>query len=160
MSLRKSPTMTPARIEANRRNARKSTGPRTARGKAYSRMNSLRTGEHSPLYRELMMALFDAPPCAVDQTARAILTPQQAAHPLFAEIVDMFRQAERETAEESRRLARPTARRKNSYLPTAEAGMLSKAKEFDTAGRHEGSLPGQACENKEFFFGRAKPECY
>ena len=33
MSLRKSPTLTPALLEANRRNARKSTGPRTARGR-------------------------------------------------------------------------------------------------------------------------------
>ena len=49
MSLRKSPTLTPARIEANRRNAQKSTGPRTARGKGQSRMNSLRTGERSRL---------------------------------------------------------------------------------------------------------------
>ena len=32
MSLRKSPTMTPARIEAYRRDARKSTGPSTERG--------------------------------------------------------------------------------------------------------------------------------
>ena len=48
MSLRKSPTLTPARIEANRRNAEQSTGPRTARGKAQSRMNSLRRGWSSP----------------------------------------------------------------------------------------------------------------
>ena len=51
MSLRKSPTLTPARLEANRRNAQKSTGPRTARGKSQSRMNSLRTGGHFALYR-------------------------------------------------------------------------------------------------------------
>ena len=36
--------MTPARLAANRRNARKSTGPRTARGKAQSRMNGLKSG--------------------------------------------------------------------------------------------------------------------
>jgi hypothetical protein len=48
VSLRKSPTLTPALLAANRRNAKKSTGPRTARGKAWSRLNSLRHGCHSP----------------------------------------------------------------------------------------------------------------
>jgi hypothetical protein len=50
MSLRKSPTLTPARIEANRRNAQKSTGPRTARGKAQVRFNALKTGVHLQPY--------------------------------------------------------------------------------------------------------------
>src|SRR5262245_59807987 len=35
---------TPKQIEANRRNARKSTGPRTVAGKAVSSMNALKTG--------------------------------------------------------------------------------------------------------------------
>ncbi len=39
MSLRKSPTRTLALREAHRRNARKSTGPRTARGKAQTRLD-------------------------------------------------------------------------------------------------------------------------
>jgi len=34
MSLRKSPALTPPLLEANRRNAKKSTGLRTAQGKA------------------------------------------------------------------------------------------------------------------------------
>ena len=42
MSLRRSPTLTPPLLEANRRNSRKSTGPRPARGKAHSRLNGLR----------------------------------------------------------------------------------------------------------------------
>jgi len=37
-----SPRKAPARIETNRRNAQKSTAPRTARGRAQSRMSSLR----------------------------------------------------------------------------------------------------------------------
>ncbi len=86
MSLRKSPTLTPARIEANRRNAEQSTGPRTARGKAQSRMNSLRRGWSSPSFRNLWFALLEAPPCAAADTARAILTPEQAAHPKFTEL--------------------------------------------------------------------------
>ena len=37
-------TVSPARVEANRRNAQKSTGPRTARGKLPSRLDALRDG--------------------------------------------------------------------------------------------------------------------
>jgi hypothetical protein len=96
--------MTPGRIEANRRNAQKSTGPRTARGKAQSRLNGLREGGRSRLYRGLMLSLLNAPPCAVEKTARAAVTPEQAAHPLFTELVEMFRQAEIEVVLENRRL--------------------------------------------------------
>jgi hypothetical protein len=96
--------MTPARLEANRRNARKSTGPRSARGKSQSRMNSLRGGARSRLYHDLLLALLDAPPCAIAETARAALTPAQAAHPLFAELVETFRQSESEVALGFRRL--------------------------------------------------------
>ena len=38
---------TPAQIEANRRNARKSTGPSSAAGKAVTRFNGLKTGIHA-----------------------------------------------------------------------------------------------------------------
>jgi hypothetical protein len=103
MSLRKNP-MTPARLAANRRNAKKSTGPRTARGKSQSRLNSLRTGGRSRLYNDLLLALMHAPPCAVALAARSVLTPAQAAHPLFAELVDIFCQAEFEVGEQYRRL--------------------------------------------------------
>jgi len=99
MSLGKSPTLTPARLEANRRNAQKSTGPRTARGKAQSRMNSLRTGTRSALHENFFLLLLDAPPCSVDRVARAILTPEQAAHRLLAQTVGMFREADIEAAE-------------------------------------------------------------
>ncbi len=98
MSLRKSP-MTPARLEANRRNAQKSTGPRTPRGKSQSRLNRLRSGARSRLYRDLLLALSDAPPGAIVETARAALTPAQpVVHPLFAQLVEIFRQAEIGTA--------------------------------------------------------------
>ena len=41
---RKPKTMSLAQIEANRRNAQKSTGPKTARGRAKSKMNALKHG--------------------------------------------------------------------------------------------------------------------
>ena len=98
MSLLKPLVSSPARIAANRRNARKSTGPRSARGKAQSRLNRLRNGGRSRLYQELMWKLMDAPPAAVARAARAALTPEQAAHPLFAELVRIFCRAETEVA--------------------------------------------------------------
>ena len=44
LSLRKSPTSTPAFLRAHRRNAQMSTGPHTRRGKSQSSMNRLKTG--------------------------------------------------------------------------------------------------------------------
>lgn len=94
MSLRKSPTMTPARLEANRRNAQKSTGPRTARGKAQTRMNALKIGRRSSVHRELMIALLSAGPAAIDAAARSVLSPEQARHPIFAKTLEIAREAE------------------------------------------------------------------
>ena len=48
MSLCTPLTVSPARIEANRRNAQKSTRSRTARGKLQSRMDALRDGGVGP----------------------------------------------------------------------------------------------------------------
>jgi hypothetical protein len=93
--------MSPARIEANRRNAQKSTGPRTAWGKAQSRMNSLRTGGRSAFHQNFILLLLGAPPCSGDRVARALLTPEQAAHPMFRETVEMFRRAESEVVAQS-----------------------------------------------------------
>jgi hypothetical protein len=82
-------------LEANRRNAQKSTGPGTAQGKSQSRMNGLRNGERSRLYRDLLPAMLDAPPGGVVQTARAVLTPAQAADSLFAQLAEVFSEPER-----------------------------------------------------------------
>jgi hypothetical protein len=88
--------MTPARLAANRHNALQSTGPRTARGKAQSRMNSLRTGRRAPSYRKLWFALLEAPSGeTVEETARAILTPEQWLHPKYADLVEAFWISER-----------------------------------------------------------------
>jgi hypothetical protein len=100
--LRKSPTRTPAFLQANRRNAQKSTGPCTRRGKAQSCLNRLKTGERSRVYRRLWLGLLDAPPCAVEPTARALLTREQAAHPVFAELVGLSGWAESMVAMDER----------------------------------------------------------
>ena len=73
MSLRKSPTLTPALLAANRRNATKSTGPRTAQGKAWSRLNGLRYGRRSHHYMGFINALMDAPPGMVNVVAQRLL---------------------------------------------------------------------------------------
>jgi len=103
MSLRKSPILTPARLAANRRNALKSTGPRTGAGKAWPRLNGLRGGTRSPACQRFLRALFDAEPCGIEQVARTNLSPQEAAHPLFARTVDLFRRAEFEVCLDYRR---------------------------------------------------------
>jgi hypothetical protein len=94
MPLRKSPILTPARLAANRRSALQSTEPRTAAGKAWSRLNGLRSGSRSLAYQRFLRALLDAPPGEIERVASTALTPQQAAHPLFARTVDSFRRAE------------------------------------------------------------------
>lgn len=83
MSLRKSPTMTPARLAANRRSALLSTGPKTARGKGRSRLNRLRHGERSAKYDELMLGLMQAHPARMRETATAILTAEELRHPVL-----------------------------------------------------------------------------
>jgi hypothetical protein len=94
VSLRKSPTRTPAFLKAIRRNAQKSTGPWTVRGKAQSCLNRLKTGERSRVFRRLRDGLLDAPPGAVQATARALLSREQALHPVFDELVGLARWAE------------------------------------------------------------------
>src|SRR5208283_6239244 len=52
MSLRKSPTLTPAPLDSHQCNPKKSTGSRTARARAWSRLNPLRDGWRSPECRK------------------------------------------------------------------------------------------------------------
>lgn len=101
MSLRKSPTMTQARLEANRRNARKSTGPRTTAGKAQSSMNRFRHGSRSAQYMGLLYALADAEPGAILRIGKGCLTEAQRRHPAYLELIDLFCEVERQMVEPS-----------------------------------------------------------
>jgi hypothetical protein len=102
MSLRKSPTLTEALLASNRQNARKSTGPRTAQGKAWSRLNHMRHGGYSIEYINLVEPLLDAPPGRMAVTAQALLDSKPALHPVFVEIAEVFVRAEIDICEESR----------------------------------------------------------
>jgi len=93
MSLRKSPTLTPALLAANRANAQKCTGPRTPEAKSRVALNALRHGrkarsffsllakscrageEFSGLYRALYAALLPdkTDEAAMDLLKRAVL---------------------------------------------------------------------------------------
>jgi hypothetical protein len=104
--------MTPARLAANRRNALKSTGPRTARGKANSRLNGLRHGMCSPAFVGFWEAFIDAAPYGLDQVVKERLTPEQVAHPVFARAIDLCGWVmEHEVAEA--RIRRESGRREN-----------------------------------------------
>src|ERR1700691_382324 len=94
MSLRKSPIFTPALLASNRRNAKKSTGPRTAQGKAWSRLNRLRKGERSQELTDFVMALLFAPPGLMRTTAQLLLDSKPAPHRLFVEAAEIGIQAD------------------------------------------------------------------
>jgi hypothetical protein len=100
MSLRKSPTRTPALLASNRRNAQKSTGPRTARGKAWSRLNRFRHGMRSPQYVSFFMALYNAPLGEVSTTVRALLSPMPVIPSTFLETARDAMQADIEICRE------------------------------------------------------------
>ena len=94
MSFGKSSTLTSVPLAANGHNAQKSAGPHMAWGKAQSRMNSLRRPISSWTGQGGSRTAPTCLPGAVDRMARVTLTPEQATHPLLAETVDMFREAE------------------------------------------------------------------
>ena len=94
MSLRKSPTLTPALLKACRRNAKKSKGPRTAQGKANVRMNALRQGGRSQVWEDFALTVFYAPPGGVERTVRALLTTDLARHQAFAQYAEIAIEAD------------------------------------------------------------------
>jgi len=68
--LRKSPTRTEAFLAGNRRNALKSTGPRTARGKSRSCMDNLKHGRYAKRLPEKLTAAGDHGGAALCQKVR------------------------------------------------------------------------------------------
>jgi hypothetical protein len=94
MALRKSPTLTPALLAANRQNSKRSTGPRTARGKAWSRLNRMRHGARSPEYLSFLKALLDAPGGRVAETAQALLNSKPVVHPVYVDLAEISVQVE------------------------------------------------------------------
>ena len=133
MSLRKSPTLTPALLAANRRNAKKSTGPRTARGKAWSRLNSLRDGGYSRDHLNFLMALLDAPTEMVEATALALLEVQTVNHRLFLDLANRAVQIESELIQEALLRRAERENEKNDFRGS-EAGRLLKTKDNDQNG--------------------------
>ena len=126
MSLRKSPTLTPALLASNRRNAKKSTGPRTARGKAISRLNRFRHGNRSPEYVNFLKAVLDAPLGEMGRTVQTRLLSKQVIHPLFTHIADAFVEADIGICKERGRVR--TESEKTVHTRTFEAGTLLKTK--------------------------------
>ena len=114
MPLRKSPTMTPARLAANRRSALLSTGPKTAQGKARSCLNRLSHGERSANCEALFQALMQAPPGTVRETASAMLRPEELRHPVYASLIEHFEKVQQSVFEhtDAYRSARAEFRRK------------------------------------------------
>src|ERR1019366_9493045 len=114
MTLRKSPTLTPALLASNRQNAKKSTGPRTARGKAWSRLNRLRHGTSSLEFINFCTALSWAPPgpAQVAFLAHALLASKPVQHAVFVEVAELSIQAEIELCGESERKGRHSSEKK------------------------------------------------
>jgi hypothetical protein len=79
--------MTPALLAACRRNAQKSTGPRTEWGKIQSSMNGLKNGSRSPAYQMLFPAFIESMGESTEEIAQRVLTPEERRHPVLAEHV-------------------------------------------------------------------------
>jgi len=91
MSLRKSPRITPAMLAANRSNALRSTGPRTAAGKQAMRFNALKHGGYAaPSNHCTVMRRLGEDPRVFErfkQEIAAALGPEGATSPLQVEYV-------------------------------------------------------------------------
>jgi len=103
------------------------------RGKAQSCLNRLKTGGRSRVYRQLWLGLLHAPPCAVERTASALLTREQAAHPVFAELVGLSLWAESMTAMDERRLRELVAAKQTAW--TASENEAQEPAGAEEAGR-------------------------
>jgi hypothetical protein len=87
MSLIDGQQVSPRRIAANRRNALKSTGPRTAEGKRRSRLNASRRPLCAESFRQAMRGL-DEDPREFEQLHRDLIDSCQPANALEAMLVE------------------------------------------------------------------------
>ena len=100
--------MTPALLAALRRNAQRSTGPRTAAGKQNSKFNSLKHGGYAALehHRQIMLALGEDPEKfeRLKRELAAALGPEDALSAAQIEYLAKlcWRRARRERAKEGR----------------------------------------------------------
>ncbi len=135
MSLRKSPTLTPALLAACRGNAQKSTGPRTAQGKAQVRMNALRRGGRSQLLRGFLRAMLYAPPGGVEGVVRRMLTPDLARQKAFATWAQCGIEAELPERERGRRILASCRRpkKRDSLLSCDQSGNMIENKAHSQA---------------------------
>lgn len=89
MSLRQSPTLTPALLAARRRNVEKSTGPRTLAGKQRVKFNALKHGRYaSPhAFHESLRALGEDPE-EFDRLCQGLLLAAELTDPLWVTQVE------------------------------------------------------------------------
>ncbi len=129
MSLRKSPRMTPALLAANHRNARRSTGPRTAAGKQVARFNGLKHGGYAAdrHHRETMLRLGEDPQVfeRFKQEITAALGPDDVPSAAQLECVAKKYWRRERLALAQRRRARSASRRVEK--PQVQPGMAGAA---------------------------------
>jgi len=116
ISLGRPLTITRAALEGNRRNTQKSTGPRTARGKAWSRPNGLSTGEYSLVLPSLFSAQTFAQSGRVEGAVRAIMASELIAQPLFAAALEGTHRQDRELIAQLRRTCGRREKRVAKFL--------------------------------------------
>jgi hypothetical protein len=118
MSLRKSPTRTPALLAAIRSNVRKSTGPRTYRGKLRSAANALANGSRSDDLRQRLLKGRDSEAVACYDR-------------IYAAICDCFQPTARQEWRKAAELAR-------SAWANVWAGVPARSRSLRLALRGEG----------------------
>jgi hypothetical protein len=156
VSLRKSPGPTPALLASNGRNAKKSTGPRTARGKAWSRLNHMRNGRRSPVYFGLVTSLFNAPPGWAGATAQALLSSKLVVHPLFTEVAEICAQAEIHIGNESRweTSRRDEIEKRNSFFNVRSRNVIENKRRYDHLPENKATFLrhfAEFCRNRQLF---------
>jgi hypothetical protein len=150
MSLRKRPTLTPALLAVNRRNAQKSTGPRTEEGKRRVVLNGLRHGLRSRSFRQSLIKSGEGT-AVLDRNFLfhvVLLWPQtrQEVHRIARFVQALWSVARWERRHEVR-AAEPHRFVKNLMTQLRLDGVLAGVKErMPAADRRPGIVP-------------AKPEC-